>query len=136
MLKVAKSFEYALFALRYIALNTNGRSISAKEISESENIPFDLLAKILQKLVKGRIISSQQGVKGGYQLMSTPNKVILSEIVFALENEIKLTECMVDNPTKDDCGRVNDCCIRNPLLKMQSKLHTIFDSTTLQEIIG
>lgn len=56
MLKFTKRTEYALMAMREIALVKNGSIISAKEIAERNKIPFELLSKILQNLNRSNII--------------------------------------------------------------------------------
>ncbi|MCO6473397.1 MAG: Rrf2 family transcriptional regulator [Melioribacteraceae bacterium] len=134
MLKIAKSVEYALLALRYISRKSEPSS--AKEISERLNIPYDLLAKILQKLCKNEVISSLKGTKGGYLLYKEFSKTSLNEIIIALEDRIQLTDCMVDNPGREACQRYDDCCLVNPMSKMQNKLVTLFENTYLDEIIN
>ena len=67
MLKIAKSVEYAVLALKYINDRQDLNCVSTKLIAESLDIPYDLLAKIMQKLVKNDIIISEQGTKGGYK---------------------------------------------------------------------
>ncbi len=136
MLKISKSVEYAILAIKYISENESEIYISAKEISESENIPYDLLCKILQKLGKNDIINSQQGAKGGYTLKRKLNEISLSEIVNSVDEKIFLTNCMVENPGLDDCGRVNDCCIRDPMKKLNDKIIELFNKTTLDKLIS
>lgn len=136
MLKIAKSVEYSVLALRYIAENESNGNISVKEISERENIPFDLLAKLMQKLVKHNIIVSKQGKQGGYSLNVSPAVLTLNDIIIALEQQIQLTDCMVDAPTKEDCARYKECCLRSPLSKVQDKIIDLFKETTLIEIIN
>lgn len=135
MLKIPKSVEYALLALRYIDRNSQDCCISAKEISERENIPYELLSKILQKLVKNDIIVSQMGTKGGYIVNNRLNDFSLFDIVDALNQKIQLTDCFVEKPTASDCARFENCCLRNPLLKIQDKLELMFRQTNLAEII-
>lgn len=134
MLKIAKSVEYALLALRYISRKSDPSS--AKEISEKLNIPYDLLAKILQKLCRSEIINSVQGTKGGYLLYKEFSKISLNEIIIALEDRIQLTDCMVENPNRDACQRYDECCLVNPMSKMQNKLVALFENTYLDEIIN
>ncbi len=135
MLKIAKSVEYSIFALRYIHYNSNTLCVSAKEISEKENIPFELLAKLLQKMVRKGLVVSQQGNKGGYTLAVSPDNLSLLEIINSLDQNIQLTNCMFEGATKDDCGRLVDCCIRNPMSKIQNRLLDVFGSTKLSELI-
>lgn len=135
MFKVAKSFEYAVLALKYIAEHQNGEIVSTKKISENVDIPYDLLAKIMQRLVKNGIISSTQGTKGGYTMNTQPDKISLNEILVSVEQSIQVTDCMVINPTKEHCKRVNDCCLRSPMNVIQNKITDIFNTTTLHEVI-
>jgi Rrf2 family protein len=135
MLKIAKSVEYSLLAIKYINENSSKGSLTAREIAENENIPYDLLAKILQKLVKNGIIKSVQGNKGGYLLDVSLNKLFITDLIAAVDQNIQLTDCMVENPTISDCARYENCCIKDPLNKMQNKINEILKSTTLMEII-
>ncbi|MFA3783080.1 Rrf2 family transcriptional regulator [Melioribacteraceae bacterium 4301-Me] len=135
MLKIAKSVEYALFALKYMSEKGSNSCSSVSEISEYQNIPYDLLAKIMQKLAKANIISSYQGIKGGYILKATPEMISLNKLITILDKKIQFTDCMVEKPTTADCQRVLNCCIRNPMLKIQNRLNELFESTTVQDLI-
>ena len=136
MLKIAKSVEYSILALRFIANNQNFECVSTKEISERENIPYDLLAKLMQKLVKHKIILSKQGKFGGYVLNISPEHLSINDVIIALDEKVQLTDCMVGNPTEQNCARVNNCCLRSPLSKVQDKIVDLFKQTSLQEILN
>ena len=71
MLKLSKKSEYALMAVRYLAINSAGKYSTAKEISEFYNIPYELASKVLQQLVRKNVISSYQGIRGGYTLLKS-----------------------------------------------------------------
>ncbi len=135
MLKIAKSVEYSILALKYIKDNSNDKCLTAREIAENENIPYDLLAKILQKLVKRKIIESHQGNKGGYSLSFSLNELFITDLIAAVDQNIQLTDCMVENPTINDCARFENCCIKDPLNKIQNKINDVLKSTTIMEII-
>ncbi len=135
MLKLSKSVEYALFAIKYLNYKRSDELVSTKELSESMNIPYDLLAKIMQKLVKNDIVSSIQGTKGGYFLNKSPKQINLNQIISAVDSEIRLTDCMFENATEEDCKRLTDCSLRSPLSNVQNKIIKLFNSTTLEEII-
>lgn len=84
---------------------------------------------------KEGIIKSQQGTKGGYVLNIPPDKISLSFLLSALEQKIQLTDCMTAKPTKDDCARISNCCLRTPLGKIQIKIEELFNNTTIMELI-
>ncbi len=135
MLKLSKKTEYALMAVRYLAIHSNGRQITAKEISGKVDIPYELLAKVLQTLNKKRIVQSVQGIKGGYTLMRDPSLIPLIEIIKAIEPNYQITDCLKDNGSKKDCARIDCCTIRNPLSKVQNEIDKVFKETTIKQII-
>jgi len=135
MFKIAKSVEYSILALRHIALNSNGNLLTAREIAENENIPFELLAKLLQKLARGNILESAQGTRGGYFLRSSINEVHLSDIINAVDENIQITDCMVPEPTSANCSSLENCCLRAPMLKLQNRIENLMGEITLEELI-
>ena len=132
MLKIAKSVEYAFLGLKYIAENSDERVISTSEISEQLDIPYPLLAKIMQKLVRDNVIISVQGTKGGYSLNLAPDKISLLTIVNALEQPIQIADCF----TPGDCKRTGNCSLKSPLHRIQIKINELFAKTTLLDIIN
>jgi Rrf2 family protein len=133
MLKLSKKVEYGLLAIKHIASQSGGDIMTAKEISLRYHIPFDLLSKILQKLAKEKIITSYQGVKGGYGLISSPSDLKISQIINAIEGPQVLMEC--ESKDAQFCEQFQSCTIRNPLQKIQVNINDVFDNMTLQEII-
>lgn len=47
MLKLSKKTEYALMSARYMALNENGKFVTAREIANSYKLSYELVAKVL-----------------------------------------------------------------------------------------
>ena len=69
MLRLSKKADYALMAMKHLAMRQDAAaSCSAREIAEAYEIPLELLAKVLQRLVRARLLVSVQGTRGGYRL--------------------------------------------------------------------
>jgi Rrf2 family protein len=77
MLKLSKRTEYAIMAARYLALKNSGNCVTAKEIAEDYQIPYQLVAKVLQNFARTELVSSIQGAKGGYVLNKLPEEISL-----------------------------------------------------------
>jgi Rrf2 family protein len=134
MLQLSKKVEYGLIALRHMAMKPMGQIFTAKELASEYGLPYELLAKVLQKLARGGVITSLQGVRGGYALAKRPNELPVSYIIRIIEEERPMVaECYVDGP--DSCYLFDDCTIRKPLGKIQRNLNVLFDKMTVQEII-
>src|SRR5437868_14080989 len=84
MLRFTKRADYGLMAIHYIAIHDEG-AVSAKRIAEEFSIPQELLAKILQRLAKQRLIVSHNGPKGGYVLSRRAAEISVGGVIRALE---------------------------------------------------
>lgn len=135
MLRLSKKTEYALMAVKYIACNNGKNCITAKEISNNYSIPYELVSKALQQLARYDVVQSIKGARGGYRLSRIPGDVTLMDIILAVEPEYKITNCMKNNSSSDDCEHFDCCMIRDPLIKVQSKIDNIFQNMTINEII-
>ncbi len=133
MLRLSKKVEYALMALRYIVVSKEN-IITAKEISSKYGIPHELLAKILQKLKKERILESIKGVHGGYRLQKSPDDIKLTDLIKSLDGDFSITEC-VHGQSEDDCSMFNGCTIKSPVNKMQKELESFFETKTISDFV-
>lgn len=135
MLKLSKKSEYALMAARYMAIKNHGSAVTAKEIAENYKISFELVAKVLQNLVKNNIAISYQGVKGGYTLKNNPFEISLIDLIKAVEPDYQITECLSTDSSKEECSYLDCCKIRDPLVEVQKKIDKVFYETKLAHII-
>jgi len=134
MIRLSKRVEYGLIAVRHMASNPPGTVYTAKELAEELDVPYELLAKVLQKLAKGGVVSSQQGIKGGYTLRQRPEEITISSVIRIIEEERPMiAECYAEGP--DSCYLFGNCTIRKPLGKIQRNLNDLFDKMTVMEIV-
>lgn len=129
MLRFTKRADYGLMAIHYIASQSED-TVSAKRIAEEFNIPGELLAKILQRLAKKKLIVSHNGPKGGYVLARPQGEITVGQVVRALEGPLKIVSCM----THDDCAQFARCNLRRPVQKIQTSVSYLLDTMTLAEL--
>jgi Rrf2 family protein len=136
MLKISKSVEYSIFALRQIHYNSSDRLLTAKDISEKENIPTELVAKLLQRMKKNGILESVQGKLGGYKFAIEPSQVSLYSITNAIDLDIQLTECLCADATIQNCGRIENCSLRDPFFKLQDEITTLMKKLKVTDLFN
>ena len=68
MLRLSKKADYALHGHAAPGGARGHGAVSARELAETYDIPPELLAKVLQRLVRARLLESHQGIRGGYGL--------------------------------------------------------------------
>ena len=130
MLRFTKRADYGLMAIHYIALNDGVGAVSAKRIAETFTIPPELMAKILQRLAKQRLIVSTNGPKGGYALARRPSEITVGQVIRALEGPINIVSCLED----DDCPQMETCNLRRPVQKIQTAISRVLDTMSLAEL--
>ena len=135
MLKLSKKSEYALMAVKYIALQQNKSCVTAREISKNYNLPYELVSKVLQQLTRYNVVLSIQGARGGYKLSKSTSDLSLIDIISAVEPRHQITNCMMEGSSVEDCEHYDCCVIRDSLIKVQSKIDNLLKNIMIREII-
>lgn len=113
----------------------NGQMFTAKEIADKYQISYELLAKVMQKLVKKGYIASYQGVNGGYILTRNPHELKVSAIINAIEEQSSVTIIQCEAEAPKNCIIHSTCTIKNPLVKLQTSINKVLDDLTIMEMI-
>jgi Rrf2 family protein len=130
MLKLTKKADYGLIALRHLA-SRRGHSASTKEIADAYHIPMPLLSKVLQKLVREGLLTSEQGTNGGYRLSRPPEEMNTLEAIRAIDGPIILTHCFTEHT---DCGQSGSCPVREPLRKVHEGILRLLSGITISDL--
>jgi Rrf2 family protein len=130
MLRFTKKADYGLMAIHYIAFHQHVGVANAKRIAEDLGIPAELLAKILQRLAKRRLIRSVNGPKGGYVLARQPGKITVGEVLRAIEGPLSIVQCYQDT----QCAQLGRCNIRRPVWMIQTSIEQLLDTLSLEEM--
>ncbi|MBI2216791.1 MAG: Rrf2 family transcriptional regulator [Candidatus Rokubacteria bacterium] len=133
MLRFTKRADYGLMAIHYIAVHEDHGAVSAKRIAEEFRIPPELLAKILQRLARERLIVSQNGPKGGYVLSQRSTTITVGQVIRALEGPIRIVECYEQ---ASECPQLERCNLRRPVQKIQAAISQMLDTMSLAELTG
>jgi Rrf2 family protein len=134
MLRLSKKADYALMAMKHLALRGDrgqGGSSSAREIAELYDIPIELMAKVLQKLVRRGLLASQQGTRGGYQLARMPSQISVADVIQAIDGPVTVTACSSD---ESQCEQFAKCNVRDPLWRVRERILTALGECTIAEL--
>jgi Rrf2 family protein len=135
MFQLSKKVEYALIAMRHMAVSGSGTIVTTKEIADRYNLPYDLLAKVMQTLARKGFISSYQGVRGGYIFRHDPRSVKVSDIINAIEGKPNLSIIQCEAETPNNCIIHSTCTIKTPLVKLQSSINTVLKDMSIMEMV-
>ena len=131
MLRLSKKADYALIAMKHLAVRGERSSSSAREIAELYDIPIELMAKVLQRLVRGGLLASQQGTRGGYQLGRIPTQISVADVIQAIEGPVTVTACSTE---EGQCEQFSKCNVRDPLRRVRERILTALGECTIAEL--
>src|SRR3954464_12140409 len=119
MLRLSKKADYALIAMKHLALRGDSGSSSAREIAAMYDIPIELMAKVLQRLVRRGLLTSHQGTRGGYQLSKPTTAVSVGDVIQGVDGPPPVPACSTDD---EQCGQFAKCNIRDPLWRIKDRI--------------
>ena len=131
MLRLSKKADYALMAVRHLALQAERTSTSAREIAEQYDIPIELMAKVLQRLVRAGLLISTQGTRGGYTLSRPSSVISVADVIQAIDGPFTVTACSTE---KHDCEQYGKCSIRDPLWQIRERIAETLGMVSMAEM--
>jgi Rrf2 family protein len=134
MLRLSKKADYALIAMKHLALRSDRGlmgSSSAREIAELYGIPIELMAKVLQRLVRRGLLASHQGTHGGYELARRPVQISVADAIQAIDGPVTVTACSTD---EGQCEQFAKCNVRDPLWRVRERILAALDECTIAEL--
>jgi Rrf2 family protein len=131
MLRLSKKADYALIAMKHLALRGDCASSSAREIAEQYDIPIELLAKVLQRLVRRGLLASHQGTRGGYTLARVPALMSVADVSQAIDGPGTVTACSTDDVR---CDQFEKCNVRDPLWRVRERILAALGECTIAEL--
>ena len=131
MLKLSKKSDYALIALKHLAVNADKGSFSASDIAEAYGISAPLMAKVLQKLARVGIVAARHGSTGGYTLARDAKLITALEAIDAIDGPLSLTSCVTHH---GDCEQTKTCTIKEPLRRVNNTILAVLNKVTISEM--
>ena len=132
MLRFSKKADYALIALADLASRPEGASSSAREIAGRYNIPVELMAKVLQRLVRMGMVASHQGTRGGYHLARDAAQISVADVIQGIDGPVLVTACSDED---ESCEQYDKCNVRDPLWRLKDRIVQSLAAFTVNELV-
>ena len=131
LMQISRKVDYALRAVIYLSTQNPDKSCSAAEIAERQGVPPKFLAKIIQNLIRGKLVRSKRGWDGGYSLARPAHEISFRDVIEAVEGPIAVNVCL-DEQSSCDC--FPRCTMFGVWSEVQRKVVDIFSHTTLADL--
>jgi Rrf2 family protein len=130
VIHISEAASLALHTMIFLAGRAD-RAVSAKEVAAELAVSVNHLLKVLQRLVKARLLVSIRGPRGGFRLKDHPRRVRLLHVFEAMEGALQPKRCLLGRPR---CG--GDCVLGDFMVDATGQFRRLLSETTLSDVAG
>jgi len=127
---ISQTAEYALRAVVYLAKHT-GTAYTTEQIAKVTQVPAPYLSKVLQPLIKARLVQSQRGLGGGFSLSKAAEEITILQVINAVDPIERIEAC----PLGLDSHSGNLCPLHKRLDDAVGLIEAAFAKTTISELL-
>ncbi|HEX5551861.1 MAG TPA: Rrf2 family transcriptional regulator [Chitinophagaceae bacterium] len=128
----SKTCEYGLRACVFIAIGSEqGGKLGIQEIAKAIESPMYFTGKILQNLVKAKLISSAKGPNGGFYLSADAKPIPVIRILEVLGCDAFFKNCALG---LSHCSDKHPCPIHEEFKPYREGLLELLKRTTVQQL--
>lgn len=133
--------EYGLHCLLYLVDQPADTAVGSRDLAEFQGVSPSLVAKLFTQLQKAGIVTSVEGIRGGFRLAKPAGSVSVYDVVRALEGDKPLFQCREirancilygDDPP--DSATKGVCSIHAVMLEAQERMFEALRDHTLASI--
>ena len=133
-MKLTTKGRYAVMAMADLALFKDKGPTSLTDISLSQNISLPYLEQIFIKLKNYNLVKSVRGAKGGYVLEIPAEEIKISNIISAVDEEVKMLNCKKES--KKGCNNKSSKCITHNLWdELDLHINSFFENKKLGDLV-
>jgi Rrf2 family transcriptional regulator, iron-sulfur cluster assembly transcription factor len=132
-MKMSTKGRYAVMAMIDIGQHGADRPVSLAEIAERQDISQEYLEQLFGKLRRTELVVSSRGPGGGYRLARDAADILLSEIIQAVDEPLRVTRC--DGDGVDGCVKGEQCCAHDLWSSLGRQMMFFLESITLEDVV-
>lgn len=129
-MRLFKSSEYAIRCLVYMA-SSDCEVCSVKKLSDSLDIPYKFLGRLMGRLGAAGIVAAQHGKNGGYRIARPLDEVHLAHIIDVVEGLENYDRCILGFETCDD---ENPCPLHDHWSGHREGIRGMIENVTLDDL--
>lgn len=131
MIRINRETDYATAILSVMAEQPDER-YSATWLAAFRGLPGPVVSKILKQLVRGGLLISHRGAKGGYSLARSAEAISVAEIIIAIEGPIALTDCIEGGGAA--CQFSSNCAVSSNWTRINDVFYRALQGVSLKDM--
>jgi Rrf2 family protein len=131
-MQLTRAADYGVRVMIQMASAGADARVSLSELADAAEVSPAFLSKVLQRLVRSRLLSSYRGKKGGFELMARGRAASLLDILQALDGVPELNVCLQPG----GCDRSQWCGVHPVWQAAQDLMRETLAAATLEQLVA
>jgi Rrf2 family transcriptional regulator, nitric oxide-sensitive transcriptional repressor len=128
---LSQTVEYSLRAVVWLAAHPDDPQTN-QQIADATKVPAGYLAKVMQSLGRGGMVTAQRGKNGGFLLARTADKLTVLEVINTVEPIQRIREC----PLGIESHGTHLCPLHKRLDGAMAMIEDAFRTTSIADILS
>ena len=129
-MQLTRFSDYSLRLVLYLAAHP-ARRVPVQEVSRAYGVSHHHMVKVVQRLVKRRIVVSSRGRQGGLRLNQPPERISVGGLVRMTEPDFDLVECFKRSTNR--CPLDRACGLKGVLTRANGAFLSVLDEYTIAD---
>ncbi len=130
-MKYNSRLRYAIRALIALSMEKKDVGLLQSEISQRQNIPYNILDSIIAQLKKNELVKNLKGKSSGYVLVKEIKDITMLEIFKSFSEDFIALPCI-----KDNCENAAECQSEYFWFEFNSTIVSYLQSVTLNDVVN
>lgn len=128
---LSQTAEYALRAVVHLARHAGSGPIQAMDLAAATEVPETYLRKILNELVRGGVLRSTRGKRGGFELAVPAERLTLLAVVGRFDRITGSRRCILG---RAECSDTNPCPMHARWKSTAEQIARFVSETTVADV--
>lgn len=123
--------RYAVTAMLDLAIHSRTAPVSLAEIAQRQGISLSYLEQLFARLRRDGLVLSIRGPGGGYRLGCDPARIVIADIILAVDEKVDSTRCGGLANCQD-----NERCLTHELwMDLSALIHEFLSGISLAQLM-
>jgi Rrf2 family protein len=132
-MQLTRAADYAVRVMIHLAALPPGTRVNRDILAAASEVPTHFLSKVLQVLVRARLLVTHRGPSGGFNLAIPAEQISVLRVVEAVEGPIALNVCATNG---SGCSRQSWCPAHFVWLEAQAALTQVLKNASIAKLAG
>jgi Rrf2 family protein len=130
-MQLTRAADYAVRVMVHLAGLPAESRVNRSQLAAAAECPNQFMSKVLQSLIRARLVISHRGNVGGFELSAAARKATLLDVIEAIEGPIRINLCLISD---NACHRTPTCPAHPVWCEAQESLTRVLGGVTIAQL--